>query len=145
MVAGDMSSPDNLKEKCMTEKKTITLGELIERRQHALGLSDEQVARALGYDRGVVVVLMKQGSLKLPINKVELLAEVLTVDGSEMLRCTLSEQIPELMQVIDRTLGPFALSPAERALITHVRRISAGREAKPVVIDGNAVIALLTV
>jgi transcriptional regulator with XRE-family HTH domain len=140
-----MSSPDNLKGKCMTEKKTTTLGELIESRQRALGLSDEQVARALGYDRGIVVVLMKQGSLKLPINKVELLAEVLTVDGSEVLRCALSEQIPELMQVIDRTFGPFALSPTERSLITHVRKISAGREARPVVIDGTAVIALLTV
>ena len=128
----------------MNDAMNETVAQLIDRQQSALGLDDDQVARAMGYDRGLVVRQFREGTMRVPVNKVEALAGALDLDPAIVFRCAVREQSPELMQVIDRVLGPVDLSLTERTLITHIRKVSAGRDSKPIIFDGAAVIALVS-
>ena len=61
-----------------------TLVQQIEARQAELGLTDQQLCEALGFERGITLVLIKQGTMKLPINKVPALAAVLALPRGAM-------------------------------------------------------------
>ena len=121
-----------------------SIAALIAAGQAALGYSDLEMARALGYDKGIVILLMKQGSMRLPIDKVHTLATVLHIEPAAVLRLCLGEHSPEMLAVIENTFNPLNLSGAERNLILHLREMAAGREITPMVFQGS-VAALVTV
>lgn len=117
---------------------------LIVNRQAALGLSDEEVATALGYTNGRVVEMMKAGTMNVPVNKVAALARVLQVEEIGVLRLVLIQAGPEIWRAISEVIAPLGpLSTTEINLIRHVRRLSAGHELKPIVFDGKGVVALV--
>lgn len=88
-----------------------TVAQLIQARQNELGTTDQQIAAALGYDQENVVAMLKKGAMRLPVNKVVELAGVLGVDAAALLRLTLGENDPVLLQTIERILGPMTKTP----------------------------------
>jgi hypothetical protein len=50
----------------------------IEERQVALGLSGQELCAAVGFDREIVLTLIRTGSMKLPLTKVPAFAEALS-------------------------------------------------------------------
>lgn len=117
---------------------------LIAAGQAALGCSDLEMANALGYEKESVIRLMKQGSMRLPVNKVHALASLLELEPADVLQLSLAEQSPEMLAVVEKAFNPLALNQAERNLILHLRELAAGRDVTPMVFQGG-VVALVTV
>ena len=123
--------------------KPVSLVELIRFRQAELGLTDQQLGEAIGYERAIVVALIKQGTVRFPINKVPQLAVALSVDAADLMRVALSEASPDLLQVVERTLNPLKLTTAETNLIRHLRKLAGNRAVAPIVFEASGVIAMV--
>ena len=128
----------------MTINTATNLSALITSRQSDLGIVTAELARALGYDQEHVVELITQGRMRLPINKVNKLARALSLDPKLVLRLAMESSAPGLLDAIEDVLNPLKLSGSEERLIKHCRKLARGRDAAPIVIDGNGVIALIT-
>jgi transcriptional regulator with XRE-family HTH domain len=116
---------------------------LITERQTELGITDEQLAVALDYDRPTVVNMIKQGMVKVPVQKITALAGALSLDPAYLLRLHLSECMPEVLAAVDALLIPSMLTANEMELVNSYRHLSKGHDVRPVVVDGNAIIALV--
>lgn len=123
--------------------QTSSIADLIDRHQAAQGLTDLQLANAIGYENGLVISMIKQGSMRLPINKAKLLAQALSLKPVDVLRLVLTEQAPDMLAIIDEVFDPLKLTGTEVNLINHLRRLTAGRESAPIVFEGTGVIALV--
>ncbi|MDO8388529.1 MAG: hypothetical protein Q7T13_19310 [Polaromonas sp.] len=123
----------------------ITLVGQIEAQQAALGLSDHDLCLAVGFEREIVLTLIKAGSMKLPLSKVPALATALGLDPAELLKVALGESDPALSQIIEDVYNPMHLTSTEVNLIKHLRELSGDRPSAPIVFEGKGVIALVAV
>lgn len=121
-----------------------SLKHLIAERQSALNLTDVQLATALGYDRSIVIAMIKQGNIKLPLTKVPALATALETDASSLLVLAMKEAAPDLLALIEEVWGPRDLTSEESRLVQACRKIADGRKVAPVVFS-DSVVALVTV
>lgn len=117
----------------------------LEAAQATLGLTDQQLSEALGFERPVVLTLIKAGTMKMPINKIPALAKALKLDTVELMRTALRESTPELSEAITEVFDPLHLNAAEVNLITHLRKLSGDQSGAPIVFEGRGVIALVAV
>jgi hypothetical protein len=120
-----------------------SIADLLDRHQAAQGLTDLQLANAIGYDKGLVVLMIKNRSMRLPINKAPALARALSLEPADVLRLVLTEQAPELLATFDEVFDPLKLTRTEVNLVKHLRRLTAGRQSAPIVFEGAGVIALV--
>jgi transcriptional regulator with XRE-family HTH domain len=127
-----------------TPVNSLSLIALIEARQQALGLTDKELCEALGFEREIMLKLIKQNSMKMPLSKVPALAAVLSLDAADLLRAALLETAPELIAVIEEVYNPARLTTAEQNLIKHLRKLAGDRPCAPIVFDGKGVIAMVT-
>lgn len=124
--------------------KPASLIELIRFRQAEIGITDQQLADALGYDRVIIVTLFKQGTMRLPLAKIPALADALAVDPTDLMRMALAESLPELLPAIEKVYNPLRLTQAEISLIQRLRKLTDGGEVQTVVLDaGSRVVALV--
>jgi hypothetical protein len=121
---------------------TTALSDLLSQRQHELGLTDEMLARAAGY-QSAVIRLIKAGTMRLPVNKVSAFASALQIDPVHLLKVVLLESAPGMWEVLEQFLPLGSLSRTEVNLLRHLRRLAKDRETSPVVIDGAGVIAVV--
>ena len=117
----------------------------LEAAQAALGLTDQQLSDALGFERGIVLSLIKAGTMRMPLTKIPALAKALDLDAPDLMRAALHESSPELSDAIKEVFDPLHLSAAEVTLITHLRKLSGGQAGAPIVFEGKGVIALVAV
>jgi transcriptional regulator with XRE-family HTH domain len=119
---------------------------LITNRQAELGLSDEELAAALGYTNERVIALLKAGTMRVPVKVVTGLATALKVDSFHLLRLVLSESSPALWKAIEEVVAPLGeLTATEVNLLRHLRRLGRDRQMRSVVFDGRDVVALVAV
>lgn len=116
---------------------------LILRRQDELGKTDEQVAQEVGFDRVTTFVMIKQGTIKLPVQKVAQFASALSIEPANLLRQLLAEVMPDVLAAVDSMLCPVSLTANEVKLIQTFRHLTNGKDVTPVVVEGNAVVALM--
>jgi predicted DNA-binding transcriptional regulator AlpA len=112
--------------------------------QEASKMSDHEMTEALGFSRTNVYTAIKQGTMKLPVGKVPLVARALEVSASEVLEVLLRDYSPEMLEVIRKVWGPLDLTTNERKLIEAYRTLAQGRDVEPLVMDGRNVVALIT-
>lgn len=87
----------------------LPLPELIQTRQDESGVTDQHLAHAFGSDSTSLVLMIKSGKMNLPIKHVMILAEVLSIDASVVLRLTLQNKSPALLAVIEAIYNPRTL------------------------------------
>lgn len=116
---------------------------LIKQHQVRLALTDEDLSKALGYRQHNVIQQIKAGGMLFPISKVIPLAEIFEIDPIDTFRAAI-RQMPEISAVIEQLYPLEGLTPAEQNLIQHLRRIAGGRDSRPLVFDGQSIIALVT-
>lgn len=115
----------------------------LEAQQAALGLSDQTLSEALGFERPITLTLIKQGTMRLPLTKIPGLAAVLELEPAELFSAALRESDPALGKVIDEVFNPLRLCATEVTLITHLRGLCGDRNVSPIVFDGKGVLALV--
>lgn len=118
---------------------------LMEARQAALELSDHDLCAAIGLERAIALGLIKSGSMRMPLTKVPALAAALDLDPAELLKLALSEQSPDLLQVIEEAFNPMRLTATETNLIRHLRELCGDTPGQPIVFSGRGVVALVAV
>jgi hypothetical protein len=69
-------------------------------------LTQVEIARRLDYDKPNLITMFKQGSTKVPVNKIGPLARILEVDAVWLLRRALMDYQPDLWQALEETLRP---------------------------------------
>jgi DNA-binding CsgD family transcriptional regulator len=85
------------------------------------GLTNAEIAEKLGYDRGNVIAMLKSGSMKLPLNKIAAMADVIGVDRVYLLEKALMEVDPSLWDILSNVMGGRPITNNERALLDHIR------------------------
>lgn len=111
--------------------------------QTLAGVTDEVLASALGYESPKLIQMFKSGDMTVPITKVPALADALDIKPGDLMRRLLADTDPELLQAIERCLGPLCLSDGEQRLIQAIRRANPAREPVPLMFDRDAIITLI--
>lgn len=130
----------------MTYESTLPrtiLPELLAERQEQLHKTDEQVAKEVGFAQTNIYAMIKQGTLKMPIDKVEALAKAIDCAPSDLLRLVLRDTMPDVLAAIEKIWTTLELTANETKLIESYRYLAKGRDVVPLVMDGQSIIALV--
>lgn len=112
-------------------RQKITVAEYLTQQIAICNKSQREIAETLHYEKANVITMFKQGTTKLPINKVPLMAEVLGVDKIHLLRICMSEYMENVWAVIESMLGDQLLTKGERRILEVIREASDGRDVFP--------------
>ncbi|WP_146114987.1 hypothetical protein [Malikia spinosa] len=127
----------------MAGSPAATVREQIAISQGRLGLSDDQLAAALGYESGNLVACIKKGLMRLPAGRVPELAQALELAPGHLMRMVLKELDPTTLAAIETCLGPLHLTPGEAQLITTLRKESKGKGIAPILHKADSLVAAL--
>lgn len=120
-----------------------TIAEQIERSQEYLQWNDDQMAEAIGYTSGRVIAMIKKGTMRLPINKVYVLATAIDIEPGQLMRMALREIDPEMLKSIEDCFGPLTLKPTEVRLINSLRERAKGKEIATMMLEPDSLVAFI--
>ena len=98
---------------------------VINARQAELGLTNRELAEAVGYSNFNVISMIKNGKTKLPTNKVGEFAKALKLDPIWLYRLAMSEYMPGALASIEECFGPLITSN-EQCLVSSWRAATGG-------------------
>lgn len=106
------------------------------------GLTPEALATAMDYSPRIVTAYLS-GVMKIPVSAFLRIAEQLALDQPTLIRMWLTENAPEILEVLDALPAPPLLSETERRMIRHLRSYTDRGECELIVADGSDLVALL--
>lgn len=109
------NKPDNSPQKSVQE--------IIISRQEELGLTNLQIAEAMDYENQNVFSMIRSGRMRLPPQKVPVLARCLLIHPAELMRAVLLEVGPGMLEALEIAFG--------RPLTTERWEVSRHRRKKP--------------
>lgn len=104
-------------------RKSLTFAQYIAHQIDASALTQREIAAVLGYDRPNIITMFKQGTTKVPLEKVPALAKVLGLDPAHLLSLAMKEYAPEVYKTIQETFGR-TVSENEYAIVEAIREIT---------------------
>lgn len=116
---------------------------LIGQQQETLNISDEALADALGYSTPDAIRLIKNGTVRLPMTKVRVMADTLEMEPGEAMYLLLRDTSPELLASIEECLAPLALTRTESRLINRLRKTTAGRTTTAMYMEGASIVGIV--
>ena len=112
----------------MSEKKTTkpvskprSVAEYIDWQVNLCGKSQKQIAEEAGFPKPNIITMFKQGTTKVPLEKIGKLAKALEVDPVHLLKLCLREYLPDTDAEIENIFGQPVLSQNELELIEVIR------------------------
>lgn len=127
----------------MDRNCTRVVSQYIADKFSASGKTIEQVSAEIGFGNSNALSMILEGKTKLPITKIEPLAQALAIDAYALLDLCMCEYLPEAWDAIQRITGALPLKSNERELIEKFRQVTDGGDAQAVVIDRSALIAIV--
>ena len=106
----------------ITPPSKKTFAEMLNRLINRSVKTQVQIAHELGYDNPNIITMFKQGSTRVPLEKVTLLAAALDVDAGGLLRHWFSAYEPGVLPEIEKHMG-ILLSGSEKGWIAGLRGI----------------------
>lgn len=100
----------------------LPVKDVLRTRMKDLNLKNVDLQKALDYPFPNVIAMMRSGAMRLPANKVIVIAQLLQVDPIFLLGKVIAENDPALWDVISTLLGKQLVTGNELALITWVRQ-----------------------
>lgn len=102
--------------------------------------TQRQIALEIGYTKPNIITMFKQGSTKLPLDKVGPLAKALEIEPEDLFLKVMTEYMPETFEALSPFLCGLMLSKDELELIDNFRtfkaleekRLANNKRAKPV-------------
>lgn len=120
-----------------------TVAEFLADRIAIIDKTQRQIAQECGFEHPNIISMFKQGQTKLPINRIAPLAKALDVDPAHLLRLVMREYLPETWQEIENVMQSTVLTANELDLIRAFREATGDNDARAVMIDRSAVIAIV--
>lgn len=90
------------------------------------GKTQTEIANHLGYPKGNIITMFKNGSTPLPINKVGPMAEILEVDATHLLSLVMSEYYEQSWEAIKGIFNRPVLTDNEMLVINMMRDAAKG-------------------
>lgn len=87
--------------------------------------------------------MFKQGATKIPLNRIGALAKAIDVDPAHLLRLAMKEYMPDTWEAIEDIMQSTVLTANELKLVHAYREVTGDNDAEAIVINRDAVIALV--
>lgn len=123
---------------------TVPTHQFLSHRMESLGLSDATVSAELGYSDTKVITAIKAGHMRMPLDKIQALANLLQVSGKALFEAWAREGMPGLLSLLDEVYNPISLTSTELNLIKKLRAEANGESYSPIIISGKSLIALVS-
>ena len=104
--------------------------------------TQREIAEQCGFEHPNIITMFKNGSTKLPLNRIGALAHALDVDPAHLLRLVMLEYVPDTWNAIESITQCTLLTTNELELIRSYRQITGDNDAAPVVITVDDVLAI---
>lgn len=121
----------------------ISVAEFIADRLADSDKTQREIAQECGFERANIITMFKTGATKLPFNRIGPLAKALDTDPAHLLRLVMNEYMPETWEAIENILQSTVLTANELNLIRAYRLATGDNDTAAVVIDRDAVIAIV--
>ncbi len=105
--------------------------------------TQREIAEECGFEKPNIITMFKNGSTKLPMNRIGPLAKALNADPAHLLRLVMCEYLPDTWDAIESVMQSTVLTANELELIRAYRQVTGDNDAVPVVINRDAVIAIV--
>lgn len=125
--------------------KSTTVAQYLEGVINKSVKSQIEIAAECGWSTPNMVTMVKQGTTKLPLERIGPLAKSLGIDAVHLLRLVMQEYTPETFVAVEAAVGTTILTERERRLINRYRQFTEGTDPEVVVTDAMDVIALVMV
>lgn len=109
----------------------------------ASGKTIEQITDEVGFEKPNVFSMILEGRIKVPISRIESIAQALAIDAYALLDLCMGEYLPEAWDAIQSIAGTLLLTRNERDLVEKFRQVTEGGDAQALVIDRSAFIAIV--
>jgi hypothetical protein len=109
-----------------TEKRKTTVAEFLAGQIALAGVQQNDLAKQLGYDKPNIITMFKQGTTKLPLNKVGPMAKALHIDPVHLLRRVMQEYYAESWASIEEILTATPISANEAEILAIIRSVNNG-------------------
>ena len=126
----------------MTDK-TITIAGFIADRLAETDKTQREIAAECGFETPNIITMFKNGSTKVPLNRIGALAKALDADPAHMLRLAMQEYMPNTWESIEDTLKSTLLTANELKLLRAYREATGNADPEAVVINRDSVIAVV--
>ncbi|MES2365738.1 MAG: XRE family transcriptional regulator [Pseudomonadota bacterium] len=129
----------------MTKPATIytTVADFIADRLADSDKTQREIAQECGFEKPNIITMFKTGSTKLPLNRIAALAKALDADPAHLLRLVMREYIPDTWDAIENIMNSTILTANELELVRAYRVATGNSDARAVVINKDAVIAIV--
>ena len=127
----------------MDRQCTQRVSEFISEKFIASGKTVEQITDEVGFEKPNVFSMILEGRIKVPIPRIESLAQALAIDAYALLDLCMGEYLPEAWDAIQSIAGTLLLTRNERDLVEKFRQVTEGGDAQALVIDRSAFIAIV--
>ncbi len=129
----------------MTNKTTAstTIADFIADRLAESDKTQREIAAECGFETPNIITMFKNGSTKVPLNRIGALAKALDADPAYMLRLAMREYMPDTWDAIEDILQSTVLTANELKLVRAYREVTGDNDADPEVINRDAVIAIV--
>ncbi|MGC2457145.1 MAG: hypothetical protein WA435_04025, partial [Gallionellaceae bacterium] len=97
--------------------KTLTVAEFLADRIATIDKTQREIAEACGFDNPNIITMFKNGSTKLPVNRIAPLAKALEVDPAHLLRLVMLEYMPDTWEAIENIMQSTVLTSNELQLV----------------------------
>lgn len=105
--------------------------------------TQRQIAEECGFETPNIITMFKKGTTKVPLNRIGSLAKAIGSDPAHLLRLVMNEYIPDTWVEIENIMQSTVLTANELELVRAYRRATGDSDAVPVVINRDAVIAIV--
>lgn len=105
--------------------------------------TQRQIAEECGFETPNIITMFKKGKTKVPLNRIGALAKAIGSDPAHLLRLVMNEYIPDTWGEIENIMQSTVLTANELELVRAYRRATGDSDAVPVVINRDAVIAIV--
>lgn len=126
-----------------TTRGSTSVADFIADRLAAIDKTQRQVAEECGFDTPNIITMFKQGTTKVPLNRIGPLAKAIDADPAFLLRLAMNEYFPDTWNEIEEIMRSTILTANELELVRAYRHATGDNDAVPVVINRDAVIAIV--
>lgn len=113
-------------------RASVSVAEYLSQQIHLSGVPQKEIASRMGYPNSNIITMFKQGTTKLPINRVKEMAEILGIDKVYLLKLVMGEYAPETLAALEELIGGENFTTqSERNVLNIMRSMSDGLDIGP--------------
>lgn len=127
-------------------RKTIlhtTVAEFIADKLAESDKTQREIAEECGFENPNIITMFKTGATKLPLNRIGPLAKAIDIDPAHLLRLVMLEYAPDTWEAIENIMQSTLLTANELELVRAYRQVTGDSNAKAMVVDRDAVLAIV--